>query len=678
MSLKKNLLILSILLSFLFVIPSTTHSFEEPEFITLVNPVRISSYTKDPLESLSSQYEVVLKNNLSATWLFTHDVLKNEEMTSFIKEMDEKQEFGIFLEARPALTGAANIEYNETYYWHHATSLFLSGYTQEERIKLIEVVFETFKEEFGYYPTSVGSWWTDSFSLSYIKDKYGVTANLTVADQFSTDGYQVWGQYWSAPYYPSKYHSGIPAASENVKLGVVNLQWAPRDPINGYKSSLYSTQDYSISRVGLDIDYFEKLLKLYGKKNKNSFGQITVGLEGDLEPETYKKEFAKQLELISSLNKKGEYKVTTMKDFSDWYMSQFPDLSPSYVVESGDLLEKSDIKVIWYQSPRYRIGMLHDYSTNETKIFDFRTYHEDLEEPYYKSPNKEFELSIYVPSYFDEVGNPKDVWLLELGKMETVFNIGNGLEINFENGKLTFNPREIEFTGNINELPRVLSESEALLIEEDENLLTITPGDKWLVSREGLFVYGLTEEATHLLNSKRVIVITGAIFVVFLGLSVLIIFSSLSERKKFYILTLIIVPFLSLACFWYSKNVTKYYVNQGEVDALYHLSVLPYGRVLVYDNECLGCEYHSEVKPAVFANKRDYVKKYSKHPIIYNASIFEAKDRAQAKEEFDKLDVDYIYVVKYEDYIEKTPFSPGDLGIEKIYDNANAEIWVRK
>jgi len=37
--------------------------------------------------------------------------------------------------------------------------------------------------------------------------------------------------------------------------------------------------------------------------------------------------------------------------------------------------------------------------------------------------------------------------------------------------------------------------------------------------------------------------------------------------------------------------------------------------------------------------------------------------------------VDYIYVVKYGEYIEKVPFSPGDLNIEKVYENANAAIW---
>jgi hypothetical protein len=40
-----------------------------------------------------------------------------------------------------------------------------------------------------------------------------------------------------------------------------------------------------------------------------------------------------------------------------------------------------------------------------------------------------------------------------------------------------------------------------------------------------------------------------------------------------------------------------------------------------------------------------------------------------------KLNVRYVYLVKFEGYEEKMPFSPGDLNVEKIFSNANAEIW---
>ena len=79
--------------------------------------------------------------------------------------------------------------------------------------------------------------------------------------------------------------------------------------------------------------------------------------------------------------------------------------------------------------------------------------------------------------------------------------------------------------------------------------------------------------------------------------------------------------------------------------------------------------------PAVFANKRDYVKKITGKEIVYNSSVFNAQTREKGRKELQKLNADYIYVVRFEDYAEETPFSPGDLNIDEIYSNANAQIW---
>ena len=58
-----------------------------------------------------------------------------------------------------------------------------------------------------------------------------------------------------------------------------------------------------------------------------------------------------------------------------------------------------------------------------------------------------------------------------------------------------------------------------------------------------------------------------------------------------------------------------------------------------------------------------------------NRSVIEAKTRTGGKDDLMKTDVDYIYVVRYEDYREVVPFSPGDLRVEEIYSNANSQIW---
>ena len=567
--------------------PSSVLAQGSEKFITIVNPVRISSYTKRPAESLKSEYAVVRQRSLPATWLLTYDALINQSINSVIKNMDKKQEFGVFLEVTPIFAKEAKVEYHNTGFWHHASSVFLSGYTQDERRSLIDTVFEKFKDIFGYYPASVGSWWTDSFSLSYMKEKYRITANLVCSDQFSTDGYQIWGQPWQVPYYPSKYHGGVFASSMSVKLDVVNLQWASRDPLNGYYSSLFSTQDYLMTEKNLDINYFEKLIRLYTDQGKNEFGQITVGLEADLGPDGYGKEYTKWMDLTSRLGNTEGLKIVTMKDFTDWYRKKYPGLSPSSFLETEDLLG-TGVKVVWSQSPEYRLFYTIDSVTKEITVRDLRFYNASLEEPYYSSPNRSFSLTVNIPAVIDE--------------------------INFKESIKKFKPETI-------------------------NIIEKFFKEKFSVPLAGVVIKGLSSEAIHFF-----------------------------KQKKFPLLLLI-------GKGWNYFKKVNYLIPQGEIYALNFLKNLPSGRVLVYDNECLQCEYHTEYKSPSLANLRNYVKKYGKHPIIYNSSVFKAKTIQEVKKEFEKLKVKYVYLVKFESYFEKLPFSPGDLSVEKIYSNANAEIW---
>ena len=67
-------------------------------FVTIVNPQRISEYTKDPIKSFQTQVNQVESRGLSATWPVTYDVLKNKKFTKQLHELNPDQEIGIFLE----------------------------------------------------------------------------------------------------------------------------------------------------------------------------------------------------------------------------------------------------------------------------------------------------------------------------------------------------------------------------------------------------------------------------------------------------------------------------------------------------------------------------------------------------------------------------------------------------
>lgn len=647
------------------------------QFITIVNPVRISSYSTNPKVSLAAQYFEVQKRNLIATWLLNYDVISDPGIVSVAQTMDKSQELGLFLEITPHFSSEAGVIYNKTDSWHRANSVFLSGYTQEDRLRLIDAVFAKFNQSFGFYPSSVGAWWIDSYSLEYMQNKYGITANLTVADQFATDGYQVWGQYWSTPFYPSKIHAGMPASTLDSKLDVVTIQWAARDPLNGYgrgPASLFSTQDR------FEIEYSQKLVDLYAKSNDNKFGQITLGLEGDFPPKSYSQGsfFSNWLDIVKAEKQLGSINIVTMRDFSSWYRSIFPELSPPQIIQTDDFLGKR-IKTIWYNSPNFRINIIYDNDTKETKVRDFRTYHDNFQEPYYISPNRDLNLSINLPSQIDSAGNPDEEWTVFTEELEKVDAKDKILTLNYKNATQIKVKRDgIEITGEFKNVPKAIVDSSQMNVKKSSKKLDIQIKSLWNYPPQGLIFRSLTQEATYFLKQRKVVAA---------GLLSTLIFSGIvfwiNKKKAPLFSRLAIIGILVLLLGggtykWYISNSKLYFVNQSELDVLSRLRLLPGKKIVVYKKVCLQCSWHTFYIPAVFANKRDYVKKITGKDIIYNSSIFNAKTRQEARQELNKLNADYIYLVKFEDYVELAPFSPGDLNIEEIYSNANAQIWKVK
>lgn len=646
------------------------------QFITIANPVRISAYTKDSVKSLASEYSEVSKRNLPASWLFTYDVLENQQVTDFAKQMDQKQDLGIFLEVTPNFAKNAGVIYNKTDSWHRSNSVFLIGYSQDDRKKLIDVVFKKFKSDFGYYPRSVGAWWVDSFSLSYMKDKYGIIATLGCADQFYTDGYSLWGQYWSTPFYPAKFHAGMPARSIETKLDLVLLQWAARDPLNGYsgeRASSYSTQDYYTRN--LPDEYYEKLIKLYALKNKNQFGQITLGLEGDFPEETYREKFAQHLDTIQRISTKENITITNMKDFSLWYRQTFPNLSPAHVIEADDLLG-SKIKSIWYQSPAYRIGLTYNEENQELKIIDWRTFQDNFQEPFYLTPNTQLNLYINTPSLIDQISNPRSVLKIPAKGIFSSSGSAQKFSLLFDNNPfLTFEENKITFL-KFNP-PSSIRDSELLKVKDLSSSTEVSIAEHWLTPADGLTFRGLPPQFYYLLNSynlskpntqKRLAII----------LLCLIVFLFATFRFRLYrrmVFKVFVATFFSGAILFIISQSRIYSVSQAETDALLHLKSLEPGKVIVYDETCLKCVWHNRYMPASFVNSRGYVSQISKKPIVHNRSIFVAKSRPDGKKKLDSLAAKYIYVVKYENYTESLPFSPGDYNVELIFENANAQIW---
>lgn len=432
----------------IFFLPKAAQAVSEKQ-VVIVNPIRGSDFWTHPqniLDTPKKEYEVISQSGLPASWLVRFDALGNPEVVNFLKSLNAKQETGLFLEITPALTQAAGVSYNQSANWHYPRSVFLVGYTPSVRQKLIDAAFRKYKEVLGVYPKSVGAWWIDAYSLGYMGDKYGIAANLDVADQYSTDQYQIWGQYWSTPFYPSKSNALVPAGSPDQKIGVVTLQWATRDPFNAYGNgvgdSTYSVQanDYLLHK--LDSQYFVKLLNIYP--------QVTVGLENDFSWDSFGPEYQNQINVLVQRQKAGSLSVQTMSGFAAYYQKLYPDISPHVLIKADDPLG-SEGKVVWYQNSRYRVGWF--YGPYGSVIRDLRLFNDSIKESCFTNSCQELNLATAVSKALDDVTfNTR--WVLDEGKISDlrVIEQENLLELEYINQagikrQLKFLPNDISFDG---------------------------------------------------------------------------------------------------------------------------------------------------------------------------------------------------------------------------------------
>lgn len=457
---KLAVTILSLLFSALnpFAAFANTNSF-----VSVVNPIRGADFWEDkaqnPKTAVFGQMEILDKFKIPATWLIRYDALFETEIINKLNDLvdDEK---GIFLEITPTFTKDADVGYHNSENWHDAGSSFLSGYERADRIKLIDKAFAKFKDTFGIYPKSVGAWWIDAFSLSYMQEKYGVGAALIVADQYTTDNYQIWGQFWSTPYYPSSKNVLNPAQNIESKLPVVIMQWAPRDPVNAYGNgvgeSTYSVQanDY-LDYHDLNTNYFSSLVDLYTTQQFNQFGQLVVGLENSYSWHKYATEYKNQIQTLSDKKTANQLTVVTMKDFASWYRSTFPNLSPAQIIIADDPLG-SYKKAVWFMNPYYRSGW---FLNQDGSVFrDIRQYIEGDEEICFQKRCDEVNFATFATRVLDEVTYGNN-WIIDGGKISDfkVSKKGDNFVITYLNeaGKLRtieFLPRDINVDGKISSI----------------------------------------------------------------------------------------------------------------------------------------------------------------------------------------------------------------------------------
>jgi hypothetical protein len=435
------------LVVFLFI--SLPVKAAENNYITPVFPVRAREYWRQGtgIGNIQILSDLVIKYKLPSTWLLHYDVLTDPEVIDSLPAKDT--ELGLFLEVTRKLAADAFVAYDwEHGNWSRADKIYLSAYTRDQRQRLIDTAFGAFKNKFGYYPVSYGAWYVDVWSMEYIRDKYGADIVLGLSDQYSTDGYQVWGQYPNLPYFVSKTDALEPALNSSDSTEVIKLQWAPREPALSYgktpEYSNFSTQvnDYARGK-NLDNNYFSGLLDTLTHDIPGPVAQVVVGIEaGELE-EKYFPQLDTQMKNLRQWEDRGLITDVTFSGFNDRYRKLYSDVSPPAI--TGSL--QTGRSMWWYADSGYRIGVSSE--SGNLYIDDLRFYHQSAyrDDDQIIKDNRQ-NLVRMVPAVIDSL--VLDNRLL-LGKTENMsVNTGDGLlAVSWQDQFLTATPGGITVPGNL-------------------------------------------------------------------------------------------------------------------------------------------------------------------------------------------------------------------------------------
>lgn len=447
---------------------------DSPRIINIINFIRNTDYRLENSENLlfeavQEQIKLVNKYDFPATFLFQYDALINPRYQSLMKEqLSSKCEIGAWWEITQPHVEAAGLEWRGDHSWVSTANIaFTPGYTQPEREKLVDVYMEKFKEIYGKYPLSVGSWFIDSYTIEYMYKKYGIVASCNCKDQVGTDGYTLWGGYWNQAYYPSRYNAYMPAQTTECQIPVPIFRMLGSDPMYQYETGVGTNYQGVISLEpvyrdsGKNKKWVEYFLESIVNQPSLAFNYAQAGQENSFTWSGMREGLEMQFPIFDSLKKEGKIRIETLEQSGRWFKEQFETTPATAITTLTDIKDKGN-KSVWYNSRYYRTNLYWGKD-----VFYFRDIHmfdENFKSKYLTTPgtgNQFFYYTLPVVDRFywstpedktglkfiktDKNGNNSDIILKDpvvtepskgVLKVESVDNEGNKYAILFYEDKM--------------------------------------------------------------------------------------------------------------------------------------------------------------------------------------------------------------------------------------------------
>jgi len=343
----------------------------------------------ESLDIFKLQQEIAHKNGLKTTIQMTYASLFNDEAVAIAKEHHAKCGDEIAL----TLLGLPCKEFREKY---KTKDFCIWMFSMEDKKSIVNDVFGKFRQRFGFWPESTGSYYMDAELINFVKETYpSVKCAVATCWEEGPRAYHTTNNSWYTlldggpwnPWIPSRQNSHAPAANKAEDSGIVAIPHLSRDLLACYdgNGSNFGTHPQNVLRGMIYKDgqypYLYNLIDQYrhlAKFNRGyCYNMMFVGPgwmnkmgRWEAPYELLVKSYEDGMAYYGKLKKEGLLRDMTMSEFADHYRATKGYTEPECALWK-DILYGSDKQLFWYCDPFMRVGVNMDQGG---AIFDLRPY----------------------------------------------------------------------------------------------------------------------------------------------------------------------------------------------------------------------------------------------------------------------------------------------------------------